>query len=291
MNHLWGPSKPLKLNNIFPHIHIFNESLPKPSSTMKGVYGFFSAHYQKPNMSFMKNVVNSSGNRNDNIGCYSNTTTNNPIYHNNQRGFDKRMMISGLYCFVDFTLIIVKDGKIIDHAIHGYLSDICEMIEYYTPIHVYYKAYPNDALDCFVNYKYQPFYISMAKYMKRVQFDSKLSLTTFITFCQRRAPNCSFCMALSMLTQYLTPHIPNIYPVQQFNEKILQSYNHKMNLIKSLNVNQRDVSVFLQNVRKYNHHHHRPINERIKKEKYNSNACYEKCKPLRRVTLVKPYPY
>lgn len=97
--------------------------------------------------------------------------------------------------FVDFAAVIIKNGQIIDYAIHGFTSDINEMIEIHNPKKVYINGNPNDQLDVFLRSPHQPFYKSLYKKLTPVKISRSTNLVT-ATFCERLNNYCAFCNVL-----------------------------------------------------------------------------------------------
>lgn len=103
---------------------------------------------------------------------------------------------SGQYLYDDFSLVIVKGGKVVDAAIHGVRGNINDLVAKYKPRRVYCNTMPNDALDVFLHYPYQPFYQSLHNLMVPVFVDTtKVAMNTG-PFCDRYDPFCSFCKTL-----------------------------------------------------------------------------------------------
>lgn len=191
-SHLWLPSRPLSLHNKFPFQDQFNEMLPPINR--KEIFGIFSAFFTKHNISkpqTSKNYLNFS--EKSNIRESDNTR--------------------GLYHFTDFTLLVVQNGKIIDYAIHGYLSNINLLAKHYNINKIYYNARPDDALDCFVRYPHQPFYEILNRKSYRIMANTNNVIPP--TFCVRNNTFCSFCSGLKILSSYLAPPKPNIPVVRQ----------------------------------------------------------------------------
>lgn len=104
----------------------------------------------------------------------------------------------GLYRYYDFTLLILKNGKIIDYAIHGVRSNINDAIAEHKPSKIYCNVMQGDALDTFLRYECQPFYGSMYGRMHRLKLNI-LDMYNFLWFCERSNSFCSFCLALKYL--------------------------------------------------------------------------------------------
>lgn len=110
--------------------------------------------------------------------------------------------MSGLYRYSDFTIFIIKNGIIIDYAIHGYVSSINGAIEKHQPKTIYYNAKSNDALDVFLHYQYQPFYTTMKDRLQPVQIGRSI-FSNAMAFCDRHDAYCSLCIGIRDLRNWL----------------------------------------------------------------------------------------
>lgn len=133
---------------------------------------------------------------------YHKTTTNiqstTTPQNNRNRGPGARQNVN-LYRYYDFTLLIVRNGQIVNYAIHAYRSNISDLIAEYQPTKIFYNSNPGDALDIFLHYEYQPFYHAMYGKMKMLKLDL-LNNWYYTNFCDRLNILCSFCQALKYFT-------------------------------------------------------------------------------------------
>lgn len=106
---------------------------------------------------------------------------------------------TGIYRYYDFAILIVKNGSVIDYAIHGYASNINEAIFKYNPVRIYYNAMPNDALDVFLRYPYQPFYSATFDKLTPIKAHIIRDNFNILAFCERRSAFCALCNCLKYL--------------------------------------------------------------------------------------------
>lgn len=222
---LWSTEKHYT-ESTFPYIELYNKLL---------------------NSAYVKNGGN--GNKDDEVFAYFATkyerkTLNRTMYKNHQlqnnliphqqqqqqQNNEFKDCYSGLYRYTDFAIFIIKNGIIIDYAIHGYVSSINGIIEKHKPKHIYYNARLNDALDVFLKYPYQPFYTTMKDLLVPVQIH-KLNNDNFNTlaFCIRQDVFCASCIGIRDLRNFL------IYKSVEFNnnnkdEKIIINKHSKQRL-------------------------------------------------------------
>ena len=138
-----------------------------------------------------------------------------------------------LYRYVDFAAIIIQNGKIIDYAIHGFVSNINEMIKKHKPRKVYINANPNDALDTFLRYPYQPFYESTYGLLTPIKIYRNPNFNTTV-FCGRRNIYCAFCNVLKDAYGFFNlKHTPsymtcpqNLHCIPEF----ISNNNHNCNI-------------------------------------------------------------
>lgn len=105
---------------------------------------------------------------------------------------------TGIYRYYDFALLIVKNGQVVDYAIHGHISNISEAINQHNPQRVYYNAAFDDALDIFLRYPYQPFYAATHNKLAPMR-TTIINDINPLPFCERRAPFCALCNCLKYL--------------------------------------------------------------------------------------------
>lgn len=105
--------------------------------------------------------------------------------------------IFGLYQYCDFSVMIIRDNRVVDYAVHGVHSNIAETITRHKPEVVYYNAQPDDALDVFVRYEWQPFYECLRDIARPVSiYRNNRELFNTLPFCTRCDTFCAFCHAL-----------------------------------------------------------------------------------------------
>lgn len=105
---------------------------------------------------------------------------------------------TGFYYYTDFAVIIIRNMKIIEYAIHGYVSNINELLLKYNPQSIIYNSSPNKGLDVFLRYPYQPFFAGITDQSKLKPITIHRFHGTFNTlaFCERSETYCAFCNAL-----------------------------------------------------------------------------------------------
>lgn len=165
--------------------------------------GFFGAHYWKHS------------------NIYDLTTKDGRFGH-------KPKYIDNLHeCFIydDFTLIIMKNGKIIDYAIHNFKNNINELIRRYNPKKVYYAGQVGQPIHTFVNYNYQPFSEFNEKFCP-IQIDRIFGV---LPYCERMNGHCSFCNCLKLILNYYKEHEPRtiqfIQKIRNRREFSIEEYN------------------------------------------------------------------
>lgn len=183
-NEIWPPPAESILGAKFPNMDIVNQELKKHNNNE--TYGFFSALYKKP-IEFVNNIISKSK-----IPVRDLTSN---------RSNTARMLSSGLYQYIDFTLFIIKNGKIIDYATHGVINNINYIVDYYNPKCIYYRC--NESLQCFLEYPQQPFYNAFKNKLCSVSVPITIQTNTpVIMFCLRGLPFCSFCTGLEFIYNY-----------------------------------------------------------------------------------------
>lgn len=107
-----------------------------------------------------------------------------------------------LYRYYDFTLLIVRNGEVLNYAIHGHHSNFASLINEYQPRQVFCNAIAGDSLDTFLRYEYQPFYSALSGRLRLLKLNL-IPLCNYISFCSRRDSFCSFCQALRYLNTFI----------------------------------------------------------------------------------------
>lgn len=102
----------------------------------------------------------------------------------------------GIYQYCDFAAVIIENGQIIDYAIHGFASNISEMIYHHQPKYIYYNAQEGDALDIFMNYKHQPFYMACYGKLRPIRINRINDFFNPLVFCERNDLFCALCNCL-----------------------------------------------------------------------------------------------
>lgn len=149
---------------------------------------------------YKKNIIN--------VG---NDSVSHNLKHDDVENFKR--CHTGIYRYYDFALIIVKDGQIIDYAIHAYASNINEAIYHYRPTKIFYNAVCNDALDVFLHYPYQPFYAATFKKLQPLRVPIIRDYFNILVFCERRSAFCALCNCLKYLRSLLLPFQSNVQPL------------------------------------------------------------------------------
>lgn len=173
-SYIWRPSKPFVRRSL-PFIESMNKFI-KPNLAMPDVYAVFSVKYERVNN--LKRPISNQ---------QPITTRPRPQKRNN-----------ALYIYTDFSILIVKNGKIVDYAIHGVHSSIQGAVEHWEPKQIFYNAEPNDPLDSFLHYKHQPFYGLIYKTgtpMKLYRNQQVICLA----LCERNDVYCAFCNGIKDL--------------------------------------------------------------------------------------------
>lgn len=173
-NVIWGPEK-----NYEPYIENFdyiNELLK--NTTRNDTIGFFGTYYNKKTSMDLSSVS----------------------YQQQQQQTKQQ---NDTIFYSDFCLVIVKEKKIVDVAIHGVFSSINALVDKYKPRKIYYKATLYDPMYTFMNYKYQPFYESFKDIIVPVNVDVTNTMFNPISFCIRRFNFCAFCRALKIMYEFL----------------------------------------------------------------------------------------
>lgn len=153
--------------------------------------GIFSVKYKK-------NIISSDA------GVVNNQSPS--ITRDGYEGF--KHCSSGIYQYCDFALLIIKNGVIIDYAIHGFKSNINECINVHNPVKIFYNASNGDALDVFMNYPYQPFFPAMSSIMQPIKIYRLPENFNSISFCERNDVYCALCSALKDMRglMFQVPH-------------------------------------------------------------------------------------
>lgn len=66
------------------------------------------------------------------------------------------------YIYTNFALAIIRNGKLVDYAIHNKFSNINYLVDNYKPKKIFYNSFPNSSLDVFLRYEYNPFFATMS---------------------------------------------------------------------------------------------------------------------------------
>lgn len=185
----------MKNNSLFEKLI---ETIAANNKTNIGEYvAFFAAKYQKMKRDIWK------------------TNHNNNHYTNgdfNQQ--DNNSMYKNLYFYNEFSIIVLKDGKFVDAAIHGLYSSINSVINKYKPKKIYCYGTENSAIGAFIRYPYQPFYESLHT---RVQFVAGRMQNEMakIMFCHQNKMFCAFCRCIdTIITYYKQLKLQDLMPIK-----------------------------------------------------------------------------
>lgn len=169
---IWKVQHPYIYKPFF-YINSLNNII-KPNMEFPDTYAVFAVKYEKVNKLKMLKSVD------------KNVSTTRQHY---------TKINNALYVYTDFAILIIKNHKIVDYAIHGVHSNIHEAVDRWKPQKIYYNAQPNDPLDTFLSYKYQPFYDLIQKYgdcMKIYRNQNVVSLA----LCERNDIFCALCNSI-----------------------------------------------------------------------------------------------
>ncbi|KAI5630622.1 OrNVorf27-like [Venturia canescens] len=184
-SHIW-PTETARGTYAFPYAEEFNKILPTYVERRETV-AFFGVHYTKPLMDMAS------------FKCARFT-------NNASRNVCESTSNAGIYLFDDFSLVIVRDGRVVDSAIHGFRGNINALVEKYKPTRIYYNAVPGDALDTFMNYPYQPFYEAVHERMVPLIVNTTRMAFNPSPFCERYNTYCSFCKTLKTIKSFFVNH-------------------------------------------------------------------------------------
>lgn len=109
-------------------------------------------------------------------------------------------ILPGCFVFDDFSLVIMKSGKVVDYAIHGVENNINEVIRKYQPSVILYPGREEDPISTFLKYKYQPF-SEFSNTFIPIQFN-KFKKYRVIQNCNRLNEFCSFCNVNQFILNY-----------------------------------------------------------------------------------------
>lgn len=125
----------------------------------------------------------------------SNLNSNNS---NNDGQQQQSLINTGFYYYTDFAVFILRDMKIIEYAIHGYVSNINDLLHKYNPKKIFYNSMPNKALDLFLRYEYQPFFsgIKDTSKLTPIVIHRFTGFYNTLAFCERQEAFCAFCNGL-----------------------------------------------------------------------------------------------
>jgi hypothetical protein len=110
---------------------------------------------------------------------------------------------NNMFLYQDFCLIIIKNRKILNYAIHGHFNNMSKLIAEYNPRRIYYDSSIGGPLEVFVNYKSQPFYDAMKNRTVPLPIE-RLEVENFnpTVFCDRCDPYCSLCLTLKYVVRF-----------------------------------------------------------------------------------------
>lgn len=239
---LWSLEKDY-IESTFPHIELYNKLL-KTAYTKNGgngnkddgLFAYLATKYERK-------TLNRTIHKNQNSQYQQQIQQQQQQQNNN----DFKDCYSGLYRYTDFAIFIIKNGIIIDYAVHGYVSSINGILEKHKPKNIYYNAKTNDALDVFLKYPYQPFYTTMKDRLVPIQIH-KLNNDQFnpLAFCIRHDVFCASCIGVRDLRNFL------IYRSVEFNNTDDDS-NTKKNDLNSKRISKRLDMTKLSCLEDFNH--------------------------------------
>ncbi|ABO45411.1 unknown [Gryllus bimaculatus nudivirus] len=170
---IWGPTFSY-IKYVFPNVELFNNYDKRTLSLKENVLGFFGVKY---------------------------TRTRNISYNktNEQKYFLNRSYKNPVFCFIEFCGVVVKDGNVIDSAIHSRISNIIEMFKIHKVDTIYRKGSQTDSLQDFLNYFCQPFF-EIKNIIKPININYKeLGAFNPLTFCMQGDAYCSLCNTLRLI--------------------------------------------------------------------------------------------
>ncbi|KAG8362531.1 uncharacterized LOC105265027 [Fopius arisanus] len=200
--HVWPPAKPY-VKIPMPFEDEFNNLLiPNHRRTEK--FAIFGVKYNKTNFtqydrssSFLDSTSKYTRYRSDDH--FERQYDSSWMYMGQQNDADSgriKQSSTGVYRYCDFSAIIIENNRVIDYAIHGFHSNIAEMIEIHKPRRVYYSAQPGDAFSVFMNYEYQPFYQCTRGISRAITIHRGRGNFNPLPFCVRQDAFCAFCNGL-----------------------------------------------------------------------------------------------
>lgn len=167
--------------------------------------GFFGAIYAKPgrttyitNSTFVDKSINHR----------------NSYQHLNQDNTNRSYHI-----YKEFTLIIMRDGRVLDMAVHGSIGNLEVLVENYKPTEIYCLGSEQTSLWHFIQYKYQPFssFSHLFKFLP-VNFNYEV-----IQFCPFQMQFCSFCRAINTAMAFYNQRIRNRYNLNEVLKKPIRN--------------------------------------------------------------------
>lgn len=105
-------------------------------------------------------------------------------------------VVNSVYRHVDFAVIILRNGAIVDHAIHKRYSNVSACLARHCPDRVYYNARLGDSLDLFMRYEYQPFYTALAGRLCPLVLPHYPDCPVTVSLCKTFDFMCAFCQCL-----------------------------------------------------------------------------------------------
>lgn len=138
------------------------------------------------------------------------------IYENMQKNnsiMDQRAVMTSssiqnrfknLHFFNKFAVIVLRQGKFVDAAVHGHYSSITHVLKRYNPTRIYCVGSELDTIDAFLKFKHQPFYGELGGTRVRYIGRSLIHNRTSVMFCPLNLRFCAFCRAIDTILTYYT---------------------------------------------------------------------------------------
>lgn len=186
---IWGPILSY-IEYVFPNVELFNNYHKRALNSNENVLGFFGVKYMRT-----RNMC-------------SNKVNEQKYLRSNKKT---------VFCFIEFCGVVVKNGNVIDCAVHSRISNIVEMFKIHKIDVIYRKGYQSDSLQDFLNYFCQPFFEIKNK-IKPINVNYK-ELVEFnpLTFCMQGDAYCSLCNTLRLIRWFFIKNTKTVTLQTQIN--------------------------------------------------------------------------